>query len=372
MKIFCENKNIKIESEKGIVLILEDFNETQINLYNHFKSVASRLKIPLKVGVLSYPDEIDYRNFESFSSEFNSKEKFIFPIIENFFTKIKDKAYYLVLIFANEIYDLEDFNEELKAKFDKVFIKKIEEPSKLNKILTEISNEIFDFREITISPLAPAVPYNWDETLKVDIEKEKDLLKLRNSDSNGIQKNDLMLVFRSCRNKIPLKVETSSQEFQIEIECDTHFVNPNWKDLSSEEGELVKKHIENYLSGNTKGLFCPLCNSNHDFPVSFVCKNQKGDILHGFLSTGKIILKSIINSRVNSFLFQIQGNRVRFLPIDRNVFEFEEMNFIFETPQKQLYKIICDSNSLKIFPAVEILSNNLYQLDKNNFFCRII
>ncbi len=374
MKISCENKHIKIERGKGIVLILEDFDDTQKNLYNHFKSVTSRLKIPLKAGVLSYPYEIDYINFENFSSEFKSKEKFVFPIIENFFTQIKDKAYHLVLIFASEIYDLEDFNEELHAKFDKVFIKKMKEPSELNEILTEISDEIFDLRvkEITIYPLLPAVLYNWDETLTVDIEKETGSLKIRNSNSNRIDKDNLMLVFRSRLNKIPLKVEASSQEFQVEIECDTHFINPNWKELPTEESRLFINHIKNYLIGNTKKLFCSLCNSEHDFSIPFVCKKQRGDILHGLLFTGKIILKSIINSRVNGFLFQIQENVVKFLPIDRNVFEFEEMNFIFETSKKQLYTIICDSNSLKISSAVEILSNNLYQLDENKFFFRII
>lgn len=374
MRVFCENKHIKIKRDKGIVLVLEDFTDVQQNIYKYFKSETNRLQIPLKVGLLGYPDEINEQNFENLCDKSKNKVKFIAPLIEEFFQKLKDKEYNLVIFFVDKIYDLNDFQEELSAKFDKVIIKKVENHFNPREIFTDSSENIFDLdlTGIKIYPLASAVPYEWDEELTADIEKNKIYLKLKDSNLRQALKLDLFVVFRSYHDKIPIKIETSLQEYQIEIECDTRFINPNWKELSQDESELFSNHIQKYLSGEKTKLFCPLCICEHYFHMAFVCKKQKGDILHGTFSTGKIIFKSIGNILTKNFLFQIRNDKVRFLPINRNVFEFEEMNFIFETHQKELYKIVGDKDSYKATPLLKIFSNNLYQLSKNEFFYRVI
>lgn len=366
--ILSTNNRIILKRNTGIVLILENFTKFQKSIYQYLKSISFKYNIPFKVGILSYPYEINDETFESISEELQNKEKFIAPIIDGFFVSLENKKYDLVIFNSKKIYDLDDFSEEISSKFNRIFIETINNNCEEQGIPEMISRKIFDFsfKQISITPLLPAVPVEWDDELTLDIENKKASLSLKKIGFDQTSKSEFLVVFRSHLKKIPVNVEIDSKITEIEVECDTNFAQPLWKELTDDECEVFKIHIDNYLLENLSELFCPLCNCRHKFDTAFLCKKQRGDILRGHLSTGRIIFKSIENNLEKNLLFQMYQNKVRVLAINKSMFEVEELNFIFNSKQGIWYKIFCNDNSYQISSAKKIFSN-LYQIDSNNF-----
>jgi hypothetical protein len=363
MKVTFEDKKIKIRRKEGIILVCDA--DVPTDFIEIVKNQTKEIDIPFKLGALSLKNELTIEEIYNLQQKTRNRGRFIAPLVEGFFQNLPDKEYDLVILHSGPVYDLSDFTKELSLKFNKIITQNLNEhdltTQDFNNFLKE---EVFNFsiNEILITFNSPSLPYEWESNSHLSLSfdaNRKPILKY--TGTQNPPKLDINLKIRGVSDETSIEVYVNGVKFKGKLKNDKTSASPAWKLLPHNDKEILKKHLEEYKRNNFE-TECPLCSIKHRFNKPFLCESSD-DFLESIFSRGRFILKSLSSYQSGFILFQFdENNEVKYLSSERNIFEFNNLEFVFISTD-QIYKIKCKSSSLEIKEANKIC-NNLYELEE--------
>lgn len=301
LRIFTENNTIKIRRE-GIFLCLDGSKADSPSTANVLKTLSNFIKIqcrnfdiPFKMGLLSWDKELEAPPSADFlsSNTISKRGRFITPLAEDMFSLLEEKAYDLIIVASDTIYDLEDWRNEISSRFNMIYernLKDLEQKTQL-QWEEEFLNTVFNFQidKVALS-FDDSLPYSFPNDFRIKIIGGKTILE------------------KECKSRL------------VDIELKTCGTRKEARFILDTCNSSVERHIENTLpevclidnefDDNQKGIFlsaledykrrepahqCPLCQCKHKFSRAFICSQQKSSTQ--IFATESVIFREIESKR---------------------------------------------------------------------------
>jgi hypothetical protein len=327
----------RLELRRAGVFLCFDASQPNVDdIYNYFDSKRQHFKIPFICGILGFEEQINAlpgRNNISkliVSRKIIQRGRFLTPIVENLFCKISDKDSDLVLIHSGSICDLADWQDEIKAKFVKVYQYDTENLEPLFEDLQkQWDHELFNFAINDISLcLEDGLIYDYyPDDFEVKIDKAKCIFtRLYNENYANV---DFKVYGFNPKVKILLDITLNESPHKTSEIVDICSIQPQDNELSKVLIESSAKEFSELVSAYKAQKIspCPFCGEAHDFSVAFFCDKKRK---HRF-DFARHIVFSEIESEINNDsqyvifhqknnLIYFQVNKRRLSPITPNRF----------------------------------------------------
>lgn len=244
-------------------------------LHSFIKSQCRSFDIDFKLVLLSWDKELDKIPDEDFLSSKNisKRGRFITPLVEDIFYKLREKKYDLIILSAGKIYDWEDWQDEINTIFNRVHFLNpddLEQKAPI-QLENELIESIFDFKidKIIIS-FKDSLCYDFPNGFNLNIEEGK-LILTKDFDSRLVNidlkpcglKDELQFIVEACNLKTGGYIKNTQPEV---ISINNRFENKEEQIFLDSIKVYNEKIFEHY---------CLICQNNHKFTKAFICNRQK-------------------------------------------------------------------------------------------------
>ncbi len=364
MKIYVEDNIIKIRKE-GLFLCLDSRSYSKLweDLYDVIKTQCGKFDIPFKIGLLNWDEELQRIPDELFilSNYISERGRFITPLVERVFPELDNKDYDLLLLSSEKIYDIEDWQDEIQSKFNKLFLMNPEDLDKKTRVQLEeqLFKTVFDFRidKVALS-MEDSICYDFSDGFEIKLKEGKFIMTKDYDD----QLVDIHLKTCGVTEDAVITVSTASLTVHVNINHTKFSVNPNFSKFDDEQTILFHNTIDNYKKGEIKH-YCHRCKQNHDFAKAFVC--NKHNKLSPFTASEYIMFDNIETERKADSRYAIiyyKDNGIYYKVIKEPVCYLKDGEFIAVADQGNIYYIrIFDK--IKMVEFQEIYDKLYYSSD---------
>lgn len=363
MRVCIENNIIRIR-RNGLFLCIDgnSWGNYWIWLYEFIKFQCEDFDIPFKIGLLSWDKEVEGFPNEVFLSLNNIQKKgrFITPLVEGIFSKLREKDYDIIILSSDKIYDLNDWHDEISSKFNKEYrynLRDFEQKTR-EQIEETLLSELFNFEinDVTLY-FEDGLCYEFPDGFLLKIEKGKFVL------TKNFKKRHVEINLKTCGLKKDTKFVLEACNLKIESRIGNSLVEPVYidKEFDQNKRKIFLNSIEEYMKKKFEHD-CPLCKTKHMFSKAFMCDQQSSTRL---FSTECIIFNEIeAERRMDSkfVAFYHKNNRVYWGLLNQPVVYINNNEFIVGPENGKIFYVRI-SDKFDIFEFKEIHRGLYYYPD---------